>query len=371
MKIISIIVVLLTSIVSAFSQDSVSSRYGIPERALAKLAQEQNDKILRDAPILALSSAIIALDHSSELNKRLKDFIIGELESTRENVNGIETIARDYQFFTKMEDFRSKIKQSIVGSELDMMIPSSRSAFLKCVNLYKRDYMLKGIDENINAKTDRIAKRKLIKMSVKFKKGGVFDKSEILFLDNEGLAERFAVLEYMNEQVSSQNISKVTPVISLAELEKRKIVINAWRAYTMTAKKLGSAQVKIREGRALMSAKSSSNGFSSRGGYGLDASIDNSASNRRGEILVEEGNAILAEIEQAKANFENAVFNCLENATPILLHSKDGKSFEAVVLDYSNQRLTMINVSSKKVVRFEAKKHLAPDSVKLLELGKY
>ncbi len=147
----------------------------------------------------------------------------------------------------------------------------------------------------------------------------------------------------------------------------KDLILRAMEDYKMAYRNMSKAQSLIREGRALSSAKSSSNGFSNNGGYGLGASTNNSSANAKGERMVQEGEEMLENIDKLKNLVRDLSLEILDNCVHTTLHSKLGQKVECVIIDFDGQDLTMINVKSKRVVRFDAGEHLAPASIKILK----
>lgn len=130
---------------------------------------------------------------------------------------------------------------------------------------------------------------------------------------------------------------------------------------------LAEADRKRSEGRALQMAKSSHNGFASRGGYGLGASTDNYAANRRGEALCAEADAIVAEVEKIKAEENKYLKTAFDILYSVELKSSDYRhALDFIPLSYQSSVLIAINCKTRKIVKFNAAESLAPESLDLL-----
>lgn len=130
---------------------------------------------------------------------------------------------------------------------------------------------------------------------------------------------------------------------------------------------LAEADRKRSEGRALQMAKSSHNGFASRGGYGLGASTDNYAANRRGEALCAEADAIVAEVEKIKSENEKYVKIAFDILYSVELKSNDYKhTLNFIPLSYQDGVLIAVNCNTRKIVKFNAAQSLSAESLDLL-----
>ncbi len=159
----------------------------------------------------------------------------------------------------------------------------------------------------------------------------------------------------------------------LKEIENLKSdTLNLRKEVKLSFKKRSLALSKMREGRALMSAKSTSNNLNSSQYGSLSASTDNSKANARGAQLIKEGEDILNEIKEQKRLLDNKVYNSIRLLKNVTLRSKkDNKNIKCIVLKYVNGNLIMINIKTQKIVEFDAKKYLASESIMLLENGNF
>ena len=143
-------------------------------------------------------------------------------------------------------------------------------------------------------------------------------------------------------------------VVRVKEFENLKSnLIAIWEQYKKVPGMKSLAASKMREGRALMNAKSTDNGFASRGGYGLHAATDNSAANRRGEMLMDEAKKILAQADVIKAEFDRALEQVLELFDSIEIAQKDSRyRAHCVILSCEHEIVIALVCSRRKIVKF-------------------
>ena len=143
-------------------------------------------------------------------------------------------------------------------------------------------------------------------------------------------------------------------VVRVKEFENLKLdLIANWEQYKKVPGMKSLAESKMREGRGLMNAKSSDNGFATRGGYGLNASTDNSAANRRGEMLMEEAQRILAQTDRIKAMYDASLEQVLEVFDSVVLTFKGNRRrFHGVVLSCENEQAIVLNRELRKIAKF-------------------
>lgn len=147
---------------------------------------------------------------------------------------------------------------------------------------------------------------------------------------------------------------------------KEKLVA-IFRKSSQIPRMLAEADKKRREGHALQMAKSSHNGFASRGGYGLSAYTDNSAANMRGSALCSEADAIESETENIKAEEKKYVDVVLDMFEVLKLTSYNYKhTLYVVPLSYQDGVLIAVNSKTRKIVKFNAAQSLSAESLDLL-----
>ena len=147
----------------------------------------------------------------------------------------------------------------------------------------------------------------------------------------------------------------------------KKEILSLWRESLNSKRKKSEAYQKMVEGRRLLVAKSSHNGFEYRSGYGLAARTDNSAANSKGSSLIAEGERMMAEIEALNNRLSSATIAAMDLYESIQVKSKKSdKKMTCIVLYYDNEILIAINCRTSKIVKFDASKYLEEDSLKKL-----
>ncbi len=342
----------------------IVKKYNIPKSEMQRLCVSQMQEVIELDSTITLAATIVALGQTN-ISDEKKKRAFAKLKVAVNHTDEIERIAKEYRVLNNLKNIKRQVAGSIDKTQ-KFMDGSSFSFYYLCINFSTLNILFDLTKNKINNLENQNDKFKLSMLYKTLRKGEPIPNEDVPFLRGLGLHKIFASIECFN-----------SIVISMGGYDKIGGV-ELWELYKKVQKEKSIAQTKMREGRALLMAKSSTNKLdtgkkSSLGSsYGLGASVDNSKANARGAQLIKEGEAILKKIEDVKFFLENYNTILLKKDKLTSLKSKQGnQEIKAVVLEYRNGQVAMINAQSQKNARFDAKKNLSSESIKVLESGKF
>ncbi len=153
------------------------------------------------------------------------------------------------------------------------------------------------------------------------------------------------------ENIRQQEINSVQNAIR-HDKQLRIDLLDAYSNLSKANNLILSGKAKIREGRGRASAQEySHNGFGHRGGYGLSASVNNSANIARGRAMIREGESMVEQGEQIKSNINRLSQRVVSECSKTVIKTTKGESFEIVVLQFVNKQLVAVNCSNCKIFK--------------------